>query len=120
MYSHPFAGFVTGTVTKMGPKESDYFIAEEQKGWVPRVEMVLYKGRRTSSCIQKTAWKKAGEGGGLLEADEDQWRCKNGRSVLKVRMLPGAVGGSWPQGLGDGADVMAVVPAKQENVSSCF
>lgn len=52
--------------------------------------------------------------------DEEQWRCKNGRSVLKVRMLPGAVGGSWPQGLGDGADVIAVVPAKQENVSSCF
>lgn len=35
-------------------------------------------------------------------------------------MLPGAAGGSWPQGLGDGADVIAVVPAKQENVSSCF
>lgn len=43
----------------MGPKKSDDFIAEEQKGWVPMVEVVLYKGSRTSSCIQN-AWEKAG------------------------------------------------------------
>lgn len=67
MYSHPFAGFVTGAVIKMGPKESDDFIAEEQKGWVPRAEMVLYKGSRTSSCIQKTAWEKAGRHFGSKE-----------------------------------------------------
>lgn len=60
MYCQPFAGFVAGTVIKMGPKESDDFIAEEHKGWVPRVEMVLYKGSRTSSCVQKSARKKAG------------------------------------------------------------
>lgn len=67
MYSHPFAGFITGTAVKMGPKESDDFIAEEQKGWVPKVEVVLYKGSRTSSCIQKTAWKKAGRHFGSKE-----------------------------------------------------
>lgn len=60
MYSQPFAGFITGTVIKMGPKESDDFIAEESKGWVPRVEMVLHKESRASSCIQKSARKKAG------------------------------------------------------------
>lgn len=67
MYCHPFAGFVTGTVIKMGPKKSDDFMAEEQKGWGPKVEVVLCKGSRTSSCIQKTAWKKAGRHFGSKE-----------------------------------------------------
>lgn len=44
----------------MGPEESGDFIAEEQKGWVPRIEMVLYKGTELVPAYKNSLEKGRG------------------------------------------------------------
>lgn len=79
-------------------------------------------GKRAGRCL-------GSRGQQVKEVDvgrDEQGRVKskggtrNGRSALEVGVLAWGARREQPQGLGDGADVIAGVPAKQENVSSCF
>lgn len=44
----------------------------------------------------------------------------NGSSIRRGRVLAWGGQRELPQGLGDGADVIAVMPAKQEDTGCCF
>lgn len=46
--------------------------------------------------------------------------ARNGTSIPRGRVLAWGGRRELPQGLGDEADVIAVMPAKQEDMRSCF
>lgn len=124
----PFADVITA---KMGTERSSDFTAEEQKGFT---RWLYTRGAEIDPVSKRWLGKRAGRrlgsnGQQVKEVDvggDEQGRVKskgdtrNDRSVLEVGVLAWGGRRKQPQGLGDGADVIAGVPAKQENLSSCF